>query len=238
MKTYASNPGWVIAVRSDNKNPTIKGPGHCAAGCSKVRAIDPAIFTKNPATLFEQAAKRAFDIIAATIGLMIFSPMFLLVPIAIKIDSRGPVFRLQMRHGYHNEKIAALKFRSTMVTQAGKNTPFVTRFGGVLRRTGIDALPQLINILRGEMSIVGPAPFVAAPNKIFAEEISSIQRHRVKPGIIGWAQVNGCWGESNTREVTRRRIEYDSYYIDNWSFLFDIKIILMNLFSKDSYSNR
>jgi lipopolysaccharide/colanic/teichoic acid biosynthesis glycosyltransferase len=205
-------------VQSDNKNSTIKDPGH-------VRAIDPAI-----------VAKRAFDIIAATIGLIIFSPMFLLVPIAIKIDSRGPVFRPQMRQGYDSEYISLLRFRSTMVTQAGRNTSFMTRLGALLRRTGIDALPQLINVLRGEMSIVGPSPYVAAPNKISAEDISSIQRHRVKPGIIGWAQVNGCWG--NTRELTRRRIEYDLYYIDNWSFLFDIKIILMSLSSTDSYSSR
>jgi putative colanic acid biosynthesis UDP-glucose lipid carrier transferase len=112
----------------------------------------------------------------------------------------------------------------------------VTRVGGVLRRTGIDGLPLLINVLRGEMSIVGPAPSVAALNNIFAEQISLIQlRQRVKPGITGWAQVNGCCGESN--KMTRQRIEFDRYYIENWSFLFDIKIVLMTLFSKNAYLN-
>jgi lipopolysaccharide/colanic/teichoic acid biosynthesis glycosyltransferase len=105
-----------------------------------------------------------------------------------------------------------------------------------LRRTGIDGLPQLINVLRGEMSIVGPSPYIAALNDIFAEQISLIrQRHRVKPGITGWAQVNGCCGESNN--VMRRRIEFDRYYVDNWSLLFDIKVILMTLFSKNAYLN-
>jgi lipopolysaccharide/colanic/teichoic acid biosynthesis glycosyltransferase len=142
-----------------------------------------------------------------------------------------------MRRGYNNENIPLLKFRSTMVTETGRNNSFVTRVGGILRRTGIDGLPQLINVLRGEMTIVGPSPCVV-PNKIISEQISIVQRrHRVKPGITGWAQVNGCWGEGNAREVTRRRIEYDIYYINNWSFLFDIKIILMSLFSKWSYSN-
>ena len=228
-------------MRSFNKNSTVRGPDHGVAGGPNMRAIDPAVFTYDPApvSLFDRAAKRAFDIIAAAIGLMLFSPVFLLVSIAIKIDTRGPVFRPQMRHGYNNENIPLLKFRLTMVTAAGKNTSIVTRVGGVLRRTGIDALPQLINVLRGEMAIVGPAPYLAAPNKIFAEQISLIQRRqRVKPGLTGWAQVNGCWGESNAREAVRQRIEYDLYYVDNWSFFFDIKILLMTLSSKHSYSNR
>jgi lipopolysaccharide/colanic/teichoic acid biosynthesis glycosyltransferase len=230
-----------IAVRSFSEKSTVGGSDKDVAGSTELRAIDPAFLTNDPAPefLFDQAAKRAFDIITATIGLMMFSPMFLLVSIAIKIDSRGPLLRRQMRHGYNNENIPLLKFRSTMVTEAGANNSFVTRVGSILRRTGVDGLPQLINVLRGEMSIVGPSPYVVVPNEVFAEQISIIQRrHRVKPGITGWAQVNGCWGESNAREVTRRRIEYDQYYINNWSFFFDIKIILMNLFSKDSYSNR
>jgi lipopolysaccharide/colanic/teichoic acid biosynthesis glycosyltransferase len=186
--------------------------------------------------LFSRAAKRAFDIVAATIGLILLSPTFLLVVIAIKIDSRGPVFRSQMLHGYSNENIPILKFRTTMVSETGKSTSFVTGVGGVLRRTGIDGLPQLINVLRGEMSIVGPPPYVAPPNETVAEQVASIQqRHRMKPGIAGWAQVHGCCGESDN--VVRQRIEFDRYYIENWSFLFDIKILLMTLFSKDAYLN-
>jgi lipopolysaccharide/colanic/teichoic acid biosynthesis glycosyltransferase len=220
-----------IAMRLASRTSTVPSPV-----CGK--AIDPAIATNDRALIFlsDRAAKRAFDMVVATVGLVLFSPMFLLVSIAIKIDSRGPVFHPQMLHGYNNENIPLLKFRTTTVSETKKNTSFVTRVGGVLRRTGIDGLPQLINVLRGEMSIVGPALYVAALNNIFAEQISLIQqRRRVKPGITGWAQVNGCCGESN--KVMRQRIEFDQYYIENWSPLFDIKVILMTLFSKNAYLN-
>jgi len=214
-----------------NRAPTVPGPD-----CGK--AIDSAIVTNDwtPVFLFNRAAKRAFDIVAATVGLMLFSPIFLVVSIAIKIDSRGPVFRRQMLPGYNNESIQLLTFRTTVVSLTEKRTSIVTRVGGALRRTGIDGLPQLINVLRGEMSIVGPAPPVAVLNNISAEQISLIQqRHSVKPGITGWAQVNSYCGESN--EMTRQRVEFDRYYIENRSFLFDIKVILMTLFSKNAYLN-
>jgi len=216
-------------MRLANKIPTVPGPD-----CDK--AIDSAIVANDwtPVFLFNHAAKRALDIVAATVGLMLFSPIFLVVSIAIKIDSRGPVFRRQMLPGYNNESIQLLTFRTTAVSLTQKTTSIVTRVGGVLRRTGIDGLPQLINVLRGEMSIVGPAPSVADLNNIFAEQVSLIQqRHSVKPGITGWAQVNGCCGESN--KMMRQRIEFDRYYMENWSFLFDIKIVLMTLFSKKAY---
>jgi lipopolysaccharide/colanic/teichoic acid biosynthesis glycosyltransferase len=221
-------------MRFADKTSTLPG-----SVCGK--RIDPAIFANDraPVSLFDRAAKRAFDIVAATMGLVLFSPMFLLVSIAIKIDSRGPIFRRQMLHGHNNENIPLLKFRTTVVSLTEKSTSIVTSVGGVLRRTGIDGLPRLINVLRGEMSIVGPSPYAAALNNVFAEQISLIQqRHRVKPGITGWAQVNGCWGdrcwgESNT--VLRQRFEFDRHYVENWSFLFDIRVILMTLFSKHSY---
>jgi lipopolysaccharide/colanic/teichoic acid biosynthesis glycosyltransferase len=123
-----------------------------------------------------------------------------------------------------------------MVWGHGKVLQYVTRVGAVLRRTGIDGLPLLINVLRGEMSIVGPAPCVAALNNIFAEHISLVQQgHRVRPGITGWAQVNGCCGDGD--RMIRQRIEVDRYHIDNWSFLFDMRIILMTMSSKDAYLN-
>ena len=210
---------------------TPKAPGPV---CGK--AIDPAIVTNDwaPEFQFSRAAKRAFDIVAATVGLILFSPILLVASIAIKIDSRGPVFRRRMLPGYNNIKL--LKFRTTVVSLTEMSTSIVTPVGGVLRRTGIDGLPQLINVLRGEMSIVRPAPNAAAPNIISSEQILLIQqRRRVKPGITGWAQVNGYWEESD--KVIRRRDEFDRYYIENWSFLFDIKVILMSLFSKNAYSN-
>ena len=210
---------------------TPKAPGPV---CGK--AIDPAIVTNDwaPEFQFSRAAKRAFDIVAATVGLILFSPILLVASIAIKIDSRGPVFRRRMLPGYNNIKL--LTFRTTVVSLTEMSTSIVTPVGGVLRRTGIDGLPQLINVLRGEMSIVRPAPNAAAPNIISSEQILLIQqRRRVKPGITGWAQVNGYWEESD--KVIRRRDEFDRYYIENWSFLFDIKVILMSLFSKNAYSN-
>jgi lipopolysaccharide/colanic/teichoic acid biosynthesis glycosyltransferase len=186
--------------------------------------------------LFSRAAKRAFDIVTATAGLILLSPMFLLVAIAIKADSRGPVFHPQTVYGHNNQNIRVLKFRTTMDWGHGMVHRYVTSVGAVLRRTSIDGLPLLINVLGGEMSIVGPAPHVVDLNSVFAEQISFIQqRHRVKPGLTGWAQIHGSCGESDN--VVRQRIEFDRYYIENWSFLFDMRIILMTLFSKDAYLN-
>ena len=189
--------------------------------------------------------KRTFDLILAIVGLVVLSPLFLLVSIAIKFDSPGRIFFHQIRHGFNNEEIDVLKFRSMTVmengnqfTQATKNDPRVTRVGRIIRRTNIDELPQLINVLRGDMSIVGPRPHATAHNALFNNMIAPFsRRHNVKPGITGWAQVNGYRGATDTFEKMQRRIEYDLYYVDNWSFLFDVKIILMTLLSKQAYLN-
>jgi Undecaprenyl-phosphate glucose phosphotransferase len=198
-----------------------------------------------PLSAFDLVAKRAFDICIASLTLLVCSPFLLVVALAIKLDSRGPAFFRQTRHGYNNEVIRVLKFRSMTTTEDGrhfkqavKNDPRVTRVGRILRRTNIDELPQLVNVLLGEMSIVGPRPHPIALNEAFAERISPLsRRHKVKPGITGWAQVNGYRGETDTDEKMRRRIECDLFYIDNWSFLLDIKIILLTLFSKRAYTN-
>ena len=206
-----------------------------APGPISGKVIDPAIVTNDwaPVFRFSRAAKRVFDIVAAVVGLILLSPMFLLVSIAIKLHSNGPLFHSETLHGYNNENnIRVLKFRTTIICGHGKVLKYVTRVGAVLGRTGIDSLPLLINVLRGEMSIVGLAPYGTAP--FFAEQISLIQQQQqVKLGLTGWAQVHGCCGESDN--VVRQRIECDQYYIENWSFLFDIKIILMTLFSKNAY---
>ena len=198
-----------------------------------------------PLSMFDLCAKRTFDITLATIGLIVLSPLFLVVSIAIKLDSPGPVFFRNTRHGFNNEEIRVLKFRSMTTiedgdqfTQATKNDPRVTRIGQIIRRTNIDELPQLINVLRGEMSLVGPRPHATAHNALFNNVITPFsRRHNVKPGITGWAQVNGYRGATDALEKMQRRIEYDLYYIDNWSFLFDLKIIMMTLFSKKAYLN-
>jgi Undecaprenyl-phosphate glucose phosphotransferase len=198
-----------------------------------------------PLSAFDRLLKRGFDIVAAATGLVVFSPLFLMVAIAIKLDSHGPVLFRQTRHGYNNHMIRVFKFRSMTTMedgqafrQATKSDPRVTLVGRIIRRTNIDELPQLINVLVGEMSIVGPRPHPVALNKTFQEHISPLsRRHNVKPGITGWAQVNGYRGETDTLEKMQRRFECDLYYIDNWSFLLDVKIILMTLFSKRAYSN-
>jgi Undecaprenyl-phosphate glucose phosphotransferase len=200
---------------------------------------------RSPLTPFNGATKRAFDIVAAIVGLILLSPLFVIVSLAIKLESRGPVLFRQTRHGYNNEPIRVLKFRSMIVMEDGANftpvarhDPRVTRLGRFLRRTNIDELPQLVNVLVGDMSIVGPRPHATAQNETFAKLIwSFFRRHNVKPGITGWAQVNGCRGGTDTLEKMQRRVEHDLYYIDNWSFLFDLRIILLTLFSKEVYVN-
>jgi putative colanic acid biosynthesis UDP-glucose lipid carrier transferase len=198
-----------------------------------------------PLTPFNRAIKRAFDVAAAIVGLILVSPLFVIVPLAIKLDSRGPVLFRQTRHGYNNEPIRVLKFRTMTVTEEGDNfkpvvrhDPRVTRMGRFLRHSNIDELPQLINVLAGSMSLVGPRPHATSQNEVFAELISSFfRRHNVKPGITGWAQVNGYRGDTDTLEKMQRRVEHDLYYIDNWSLLFDVRIILLTLFSRKIYAN-
>lgn len=200
---------------------------------------------QSPLTPFNRAIKRAFDIATAIAALILVSPLLIIVPIAIKLDSRGPVLFRQTRHGYNNEPIRVLKFRSMNVMEDGDNftsvirhDPRVTRLGRFLRRTNIDELPQLCNVLVGNMSIVGPRPHATSQNEAFAELISSFsRRHNVKPGITGWAQVNGYRGDTDTLEKMQRRVEHDLYYIDNWSLLLDLKIMVMTLFSRKVYWN-
>lgn len=200
---------------------------------------------QSPLTPFKRAIKRAFDVTAAIAGLILLSPVLVLVALAIKLDSRGPVLFRQTRHGYNNEPIRVLKFRSMTVMEDGDNfrpairhDPRVTRLGRFLRSTNIDELPQLFNVLVGDMSIVGPRPHATAQNEVFGELISSFfRRHNVKPGITGWAQVNGYRGNTDTLEKMQRRVEHDLYYIDNWSLLLDLKIMIIILFSSKVYWN-
>ena len=200
--------------------------------------------SRPPLTAFERALKRTFDIVVAAAGLVLLAPLLVIVAIAIKLESAGPVFFWQKRHGYNNSTINVIKFRTMVASQdanfiqAKKNDKRVTLVGRVLRRTNIDELPQLFNVLIGDMSIVGPRPHATAHNQMFEGKILPFsRRHNIKPGITGWAQVNGQRGETDTLEKMKRRVEYDLYYIDNWSFLLDVKIILLTLFSKRAYLN-
>jgi Undecaprenyl-phosphate glucose phosphotransferase len=198
-----------------------------------------------PMSVIEQIAKRVFDVVIATVALVLLSPLLAIVAIAVRLDSRGPVLFRQTRHGYNNEVIKVFKFRTmTKVedgdnfVQAVQNDERITQVGRILRRANIDELPQLINVLSGEMSIVGPRPHATAHNKMFEDKISLFsRRHVVKPGITGWAQVNGYRGATDTLEKMQRRVEHDLYYIDNWSVWFDLRIIIMTIFSKSAYAN-
>jgi|SRR6266478_5197092 Undecaprenyl-phosphate glucose phosphotransferase len=200
---------------------------------------------RQPLSAFDLFLKRSFDLIVATTGLVVLTPVLLLVALAIKLDSRGPVLFRQTRHGFNNTSIRIFKFR-TMTTvedgsqfrQAVRDDPRITRVGRLFRRTNIDELPQLLNVLLGQMSIVGPRPHATAHNKMFENRIGSFaRRHNVKPGLTGWAQVNGCRGETDTLAKMQRRVELDLQYIDNWSFLFDLRICVLTLFCKKAYAN-
>ncbi|MEP9374115.1 undecaprenyl-phosphate glucose phosphotransferase [Mesorhizobium sp. KR1-2] len=196
------------------------------------------IFDK-PINDWDSVAKRAFDIFFSLFGIIVFSPIMLATAIAIKLDSKGPVLFKQKRHGFNNEVIEVYKFRSMYADQSDpsakkavtKNDPRVTRVGRFIRKTSIDELPQFFNSLFGSLSLVGPRPHAVAAqshNLLYNEVVDGyFARHRVKPGVTGWAQINGWRGEMDTDEKIRMRTEYDLDYIENWSLWFDLKILFL-----------
>jgi Undecaprenyl-phosphate glucose phosphotransferase len=224
--------------------PTHRPKFWTAARPAEIGGIPGFGLSRRPLSIVDLAIKRIFDIVAATAGLVILSPLLLFASAAVVLDSRGPVFFVQIRHGYNNQSIRVLKFRTMYVSeqgefrQASKGDARITPMGRLFRITGIDELPQLWNILCGEMSAVGPRPHAIQHNELFTPRIESFyRRHTVKPGLTGWAQVNGLRGETDTLEKMQKRIEYDLFYIDNWSLLFDLKIIILTLFSGKTYTN-
>ncbi|WP_157674153.1 undecaprenyl-phosphate glucose phosphotransferase [Endozoicomonas ascidiicola] len=183
--------------------------------------------------------KRLEDIIFGFLILVLISPVMAAVAIAVKLSSSGPVFFKQQRHGAAGRPVTVYKFRSMQmhaeegdqVTQATKGDPRVTRVGAFIRRTSLDELPQFINVLQGRMSIVGPRPHALAHNEYYKDLVQSyMQRHKVKPGITGLAQVRGFRGETDTLEKMQRRVECDLEYINSWSLWLDIKIIIATVF--------
>ncbi|WFP61169.1 MULTISPECIES: undecaprenyl-phosphate glucose phosphotransferase [unclassified Mesorhizobium] len=196
------------------------------------------IFDK-PINDWDSVAKRSFDIVFSLVGILLFSPVMLATAIAIKLDSKGPVLFKQKRHGFNNEVIEVYKFRSMYADRSDptakqtvtKNDPRVTRVGRFIRKTSIDELPQFFNSLLGSLSLVGPRPHAIAAqshNLLYNEVVDGyFARHKVKPGVTGWAQINGWRGEMDTNEKIRMRTEYDLYYIENWSMLFDLRILFL-----------
>ncbi|WP_432468838.1 undecaprenyl-phosphate glucose phosphotransferase [Agarivorans sp. Z349TD_8] len=182
--------------------------------------------------------KRVQDIILASIILLLISPVLIALAIGVKLSSPGPILFKQDRYGLDGRRIRVWKFRSMKVmenggkvTQATQNDPRVTRFGSFIRRTSLDELPQFFNVLMGSMSIVGPRPHAVAHNEEYRQVVDRYMlRHKVKPGITGWAQINGCRGETDTLDKMERRIAYDLEYIQLWSLWMDIKIVYLTIF--------
>jgi Undecaprenyl-phosphate glucose phosphotransferase len=196
------------------------------------------IFDK-PIREWDSVAKRVFDIFFSLIAIVLLAPFMLMTAIAIKLDSKGPVLFKQKRHGFNNEEIEVLKFRSMYADQSdptaklavSKGDPRVTKVGRFIRKTSIDEFPQFFNALRGDLSLVGPRPHAVSAqsrDRMFNDVVEGyFARHRVKPGVTGWAQINGWRGEIDTDDKIKMRTEYDLYYIENWSLWLDLKILLL-----------
>jgi Undecaprenyl-phosphate glucose phosphotransferase len=193
-----------------------------------------AVLKRTPLSHTERAAKRCFDLCLATAGLLTLLPLMLVTAILIKLDSRGPVFFRQKRNGFNGEAFDILKFRTMhvledgpVIQQATRNDPRVTRLGRWLRKSSIDELPQLFNVISGDMSLVGPRPHATSHNSEYETVIANYAfRHHVKPGLTGWAQVNGFRGETRQIEQMECRVKHDLWYINNWSPLLDLRIVL------------
>lgn len=190
--------------------------------------------------VYNRLVKRLFDIVfSVAVMLLVFSWLFPIIAIAIKLDSPGPIFYRQERWGKRNRPFWCLKFRSMYVQtpayaqngrfqQAQKNDPRITKVGRILRKTSFDEFPQFLNVFRGEMSVVGPRPHASLMNEESIQLIKNYMvRHQAKPGITGWAQVNGLRGESQDPKLLKARIQHDIWYIENWNFMLDLKIILL-----------
>jgi len=212
--------------------------------------LQSAVLTiyRRPFTSWNRVVKRAEDIVLGTIMTILLAPVLLLVAIVVKLDSPGPALFRQQRLGFNNNVMVVYKFRTMKherapedgVPQAQRGDKRVTRVGRFLRRSSLDELPQLLNVLKGDMSLVGPRPHAVAHNHRYAELIDDyLGRHRVQPGITGWAQVNGFRGETDTLEKMQRRVELDLVYIDKWSVLMDLRIIVLTalslVFDRDVY---
>jgi putative colanic acid biosysnthesis UDP-glucose lipid carrier transferase len=192
---------------------------------------------ETPFTGTNELVKRMSDLVLAVLILVLISPILLAVAIGVKLSSPGPIIFKQRRNGLDGDEIVVYKFRSmtsqdngAVVKQATKDDARITPFGAFIRRTSLDELPQFINVLQGRMSIVGPRPHAVAHNEQYREIIKAYMvRHKVKPGITGWAQVNGHRGETDTIEKMQARVEYDLAYLRNWTLGLDLQIIIRTI---------
>ncbi|PSH67878.1 undecaprenyl-phosphate glucose phosphotransferase [Phyllobacterium brassicacearum] len=229
---------WVLPVdiRLSAHNNHLQFRPRAYSYIGSIAMID--LFDK-PINDWDSVAKRAFDIVFSLFGILVFSPIMIATAIAIKLESKGPVIFKQQRHGFNNEIIEVWKFRSmytemcdpTARNAVVKNDPRVTRVGRIIRKTSIDELPQFFNSLMGTLSLIGPRPHAIAAhtrNLLYNEVVDGyFARHRVKPGVTGWAQINGWRGEIDSDDKIKMRTEFDLYYIENWSLWFDLKILFL-----------
>ncbi|MCC0030172.1 MAG: undecaprenyl-phosphate glucose phosphotransferase [Brucellaceae bacterium] len=229
---------WILPVdiRLSAHNTKLRFRPRAYSYIGSVPMLD--IFDK-PINDWDSVAKRCFDIVFSLAGIVVLSPIMAATAIAIKLESKGPVIFRQKRHGFNNEVIEVYKFRSMFTDQCDptarnavtKNDPRVTRVGRIIRKTSIDELPQFFNALKGDLSLVGPRPHAihaATRDRLYHEVVDGyFARHRVKPGVTGWAQINGWRGEIDVDEKIERRTEFDLYYIENWSLWFDLKILFL-----------
>lgn len=201
--------------------------------------------TMSPMVGINRLGKLVEDYVLGTLILLAFSPLMLSIAVGVKLSSPGPVLFRQQRHGWDGRTFECYKFR-TMVVHKQDSTPRqatiddkrVTPFGAFLRRTSLDELPQLLNVLKGDMSLVGPRPHAVNHNLLYRQRIDDYMlRHKVKPGLTGWAQINGWRGETDTDEKMKHRVEHDLYYIENWSLWLDFKILAMTPFKGMVHAN-
>ena len=209
---------------------------------SFVGSVPPFDVVDKPIADWDRIYKRAFDIFFASLALVLLSPIMLATAIAIRLESKGPVLFRQKRYGFNNELIEVFKFRSMYVDMTDhtasklvtRDDPRVTRVGRFIRKTSIDELPQLFNAIRGDLSLVGPRPHATnakADSRLYENVVDGyFARHRVKPGITGWAQINGWRGGTDTAEQIEQRVKHDLHYIENWSLLFDLYILFITPF--------
>jgi Undecaprenyl-phosphate glucose phosphotransferase len=238
----AGVPGFEASLRTLATVPTdlklcLDVRGDALLGITS-RPVPELLLSRRPLAGWRTVVKRMMDLAISTLLLIAFLPLMMVIAVLIRLDSPGPSIFRQQRFGFNKQTITIYKFRTMRhalnpdpaVPQARRNDPRLTRIGGFLRQTSLDELPQLFNVLLGNMSLVGPRPHAIPHDDKYAALIDNyLARHRVKPGITGWAQVNGFRGETDTIEKMKSRIAYDLFYIDHWSVLFDLRILLVTL---------
>lgn len=240
----------LFALRVDIRISALNAKLRLNAGAYKhIGSVPVLAVMDKPLNDWDRAVKNIEDRVLALAILMLAAPVMAVVALAVRLDSRGPILFRQRRYGFNNQLIEVYKFRSMYVDQSDatasrlvtRDDPRVTRVGRFIRKTSLDELPQLFNVLLGEMSLVGPRPHATqakAGSSLYQDVVQGyLARHRVKPGITGWAQICGWRGETDTPEKIRNRVACDLYYIDNWSVRFDLYIILLTPFVLASGKN-